>query len=68
MDVHPRVRNGWKADVSSSWWLSPNKAKRSALDAWVKAVNTKSGFGVWCWDVAFDMAKIQDILDLHSAT
>ena len=43
-----------------------NKAKRSALDAWVKAVNSKGGFGVWCWDVAFDMAKIQDILDHHS--
>lgn len=43
-----------------------NKAKRSALDAWVKAVNSKGGFGVWSWDVAFDMAKIQDILAEHS--
>ena len=39
-----------------------NRAKRSALDAWVKAVNSKGGFGVWAWEVAFDMAKIQDIL------
>ena len=44
-----------------------NRAKRSALDAWVKAVNSKGGFGVWCWDVAFDMAKIQDILDHHGS-
>lgn len=39
-----------------------NKAKRSALDAWVKGVNAKGGFGVWCWDVVFDMAEIQDSL------
>lgn len=44
-----------------------NRAKRSALDAWVKAVNSKGGFGVWAWDVAFDMAKIQDVLEEHSA-
>ena len=42
-----------------------NKAKRSALDAWVKAVNSRGGFGVWCWDVAFEPAKIQDILLDH---
>jgi type III restriction enzyme len=44
-----------------------NKAKRSALDAWVKGVNAKSGFGVWCWDVAFEMSRIQDILQCHAA-
>jgi hypothetical protein len=43
-----------------------NKAKRSALDAWVKGVNAKGGFGVWCWDVAFEMSRIQDILDMHT--
>lgn len=42
-----------------------NKAKRSALDAWVKAVNARGGFGVWCWDVAFEAAKIQDIVIDH---
>jgi type III restriction enzyme len=42
-----------------------NKAKRSALDAWVKAVNARGGFGVWCWDVAFEPAKIQDIVIAH---
>jgi len=43
-----------------------NKAKRDALDLWVKGVNAKGGFGVWSWDVAFDMATIQDILEKHS--
>ncbi len=43
-----------------------NKAKRSALDAWVKAVNARGGFGVWCWDVAFQPAKIQDIVIAHT--
>jgi hypothetical protein len=27
------------------------------------SVNTKGGFGVWCCDIAFEMAKIQDILE-----
>lgn len=43
-----------------------NKAKRDALDVWVRAINEKGGFGVWCWDVAFDMAKIQDLLQAHA--
>lgn len=42
-----------------------NRAKRSALDAWVKGVNAKGGFGVWCWDVAFQPAEIQDIVHKH---
>ena len=29
-----------------------NRAKRMALDRWVCAVNTRGGFGTWCWDVA----------------
>lgn len=43
-----------------------NKAKRSALDAWVAAVNDKGGFGVWCWDVAFEPAKVHDIIVQHA--
>ncbi|MDX9708527.1 MAG: DEAD/DEAH box helicase family protein [Trichloromonas sp.] len=43
-----------------------NRAKRMALDVWVQAVNAKGGFGVWCWDVAFEPAKIQDILTRHA--
>ena len=42
-----------------------NRAKRAALDAWVIGVNSKGGFGVWCWDVAFQPAQIQDILAKH---
>lgn len=45
-----------------------NRAKRSALDVWVKGVNAKGGFGVWCWDVAFEPAKIQDIIAGHAVT
>lgn len=39
-----------------------NRAKRDALDLWVKAVNVKGGFGIWCWDVAFQPAKVHDIM------
>ena len=44
-----------------------NRAKRSALDAWVKGVNEKGGFGNWCWDVAFEPAHIHDILQKHAS-
>ncbi len=39
-----------------------NRAKRVALDLWVKGVNAKGGFGLWCWDVAFQPAEVHDIL------
>ena len=39
-----------------------NRAKRSALDIWVKAVNAKSGFGAWTWDVVFQPAQMQDVI------
>ncbi|MCF8199721.1 MAG: DEAD/DEAH box helicase family protein [Sulfuritalea sp.] len=42
-----------------------NRAKRAALAVWVQAVNAKGGFGLWCWDVAFEPAQIQDILARH---
>ncbi|MBP8787530.1 MAG: hypothetical protein WAS49_05790 [Candidatus Dechloromonas phosphoritropha] len=42
-----------------------NKAKRAALEAWVKAINARSGFGVWRWDVALEPAEIQDIVIKH---
>lgn len=45
-----------------------NRAKRLALDAWVRAVNAKGGFGTWCWDVAKgEPSKVHDILAHHSA-
>ncbi len=43
-----------------------NRAKLAAMRAWVEGVNTKGGFGVWGCDVAYEMAKIQDILQLHA--
>jgi type III restriction enzyme len=43
-----------------------NRAKRVALEVWVQAVNAKGGFGLWCCDVAFDPAKIKDILLRHA--
>jgi type III restriction enzyme len=43
-----------------------NCAKRTALEAWVQAVNARGGFGVWCWDVAFQPARMQDILSRHA--
>lgn len=44
-----------------------NKAKRDALNEWVKAVNEAGGFGHWAWDVAFKPVEIQDIVTKHSA-
>ena len=43
-----------------------NRAKRAALDIWVKGVNAKGGFGMWCRDVAFQPAQIQDIVAKHA--
>lgn len=43
-----------------------NRAKRAALDVWVQAVNSKAGFGVWVADVAFEPAKVYDIIDRHA--
>jgi type III restriction enzyme len=43
-----------------------DRAKRAALDAWVLGVNAKGGFGVWCWDVVFEPAKVNDVLARHS--
>jgi type III restriction enzyme len=42
-----------------------NRAKRSALDVWVKGVNAKGGFGAWCWDVIFDPVRMEDVLCKH---
>lgn len=43
-----------------------DKEKRAALDTWVKAIESRGGFGGWDWDVAFQPGQIQDILDRHS--
>jgi type III restriction enzyme len=42
-----------------------HRAKAAAMRAWVEGVNAKGGFGMWCCDVAFEMAKIQDVLQRH---
>lgn len=44
-----------------------NRAKRAALDLWIKAVNAKGGFGTWCWDVAFDPSQVADIVARRSS-
>jgi type III restriction enzyme len=44
-----------------------NRAKRSALDTWVKGVNEKGGFGTWSSDVAFEPAQIRDIIERHAS-
>ena len=43
-----------------------NKAKRDALDEWVKAINANGGFGRWAWDVVFEPGGLQDIIIKHS--
>ena len=41
------------------------KAKHAALQAWIQAVNTKGGFGLWCSDIAYAPHEIQDIIAMH---
>ncbi|MCE8471840.1 hypothetical protein LZ189_22825, partial [Rhodovulum sulfidophilum] len=44
-----------------------NKAKRDALEEWVKAINAAGGFGRWVSDVAFKPSDLQDIISRHAA-
>lgn len=44
-----------------------NRAKRMALDAWIRAVNSRGGFGTWCWDVVKgEPAGVDDVIIHHS--
>lgn len=44
-----------------------NRAKRMALDAWVRAVNSRGGFGTWCWDVVKgEPSGVDDVIIRHS--
>jgi type III restriction enzyme len=62
-----RLANGKTLILEIKGEDSPqNQAKRAALKAWVDGVNAKGGFGVWCWDVAFEPAQIQDIVVRHA--
>jgi type III restriction enzyme len=42
-----------------------NRNKLMAMRSWVEAVNGKGGFGRWCCDVVYEMAKMQDVLTAH---
>ena len=35
------------------------------MQAWVTGVNPKGGFGTWRHHVAYEMAKVHDILERH---
>lgn len=61
-----RLANGRLLVLEVKGQDSPqNKAKRDALNAWVEAVNTKGGFGHWCWDVVFEPAGVYDVIERH---
>ncbi len=65
-DFLVRLRNGKTLVLEIKGQQSDqNRAKAASMRAWVEAVNSKGGFGVWCCDVAYEMAKIQDIVAEH---
>ena len=39
-----------------------NRAKRAAMETWVRAVNEQGGFGLWGFAVVFDPAKTRDTI------
>ncbi len=43
-----------------------NRAKRTAMEIWIKAVNEQGGFGKWCFDVVFEPARTRDVLLKHA--
>jgi type III restriction enzyme len=43
-----------------------NRAKRAAMDTWIKAVNEQGGFGSWCFDTVFDPSQVRDVIGAHS--
>ncbi len=66
-DFLVRLSNGKTLILEIKGQDSPqNKAKRAAMDVWVRGVNDKGGFGVWCSDVVFEPAQTQDILARHA--
>lgn len=65
-DFFIRLANGKTLVLEIKGQDTPqNKSKRSALDAWVREINSKGGFGTWCWDVIFEPAQIQDAIAKH---
>ncbi|WP_031553066.1 BPTD_3080 family restriction endonuclease [Parvularcula oceani] len=66
-DFLVRLTNGRTLALEIKGKDSPqNKAKRDALDLWVRAVNQASGFGRWSWDVAFAPSEISEIIAKHT--
>lgn len=62
-DFVVRLSNGKTLVLEIKGTDSPqNKAKRAALDEWVRAINSSGGFGQWSWAVAFAPGQIDDIL------
>lgn len=45
-----------------------DRTKREFLGEWVTAVNQHGGFGRWAWDVSFDPADVDGIVDKHGDT
>lgn len=44
-----------------------SRNKRMALDTWVRAVNSRGGFGTWCWDVVKrEPSKVADVIVHHA--
>lgn len=39
-----------------------SRAKRAAMETWVKAVNEQGGFGQWCFEVVFEPVRTRDVL------
>lgn len=43
-----------------------NRAKRAAMDTWIKAVNEQGGFGSWCFETVFDPSLARDAISAHA--
>ena len=43
-----------------------DQSKRTFLDEWCKAVNNHGGFGLWGWDVSFDISDLKKSLSKHN--
>lgn len=65
-DFIVRLANGKTLVLEIKGEDSPqNRAKREALDEWVRAINSAGGFGPWVWDVAFAPEQVHDIVAKH---
>ena len=67
-DFIVRLSNGILLVLEIKGIDSPqNKAKRDALNEWVRAVNEDGGFGNWAWDVALNPSDVHDIITKHAS-